>query len=111
MYLGSLLKSIDNKYKNISVRGISFNSKKIKKGDVFFAIKGNKETGAKFIKEAIHKGASAIITNNSEKIKPYKTDIIKVSNVRKSLSICNHAPYRNTANIHTVIPSLSPYNM
>ena len=86
MYLGSLLKSIDNKYKRISVRGISFNSKKIKKGDVFFAIKGNKETGAKFINEAIHKGASAIITNKSEKIKPCKTDIIKVSNVRKSLS-------------------------
>ena len=56
MYLGSLLKSIDNKYKKISIRGICFNSKKVKKRDVFFAIKGNKKKGSKFINEAIYKG-------------------------------------------------------
>ena len=86
MYLGSLLKSIDNKYKKISIRGICFNSKKVKKRDVFFAIKGNKKIGSKFINEAIYKGASAIITNNSDKTKSSKIDIIKVLNVRKSLS-------------------------
>ena len=86
MYLGSLLKSIDNKYKKISIRGICFNSKKVKKRDVFFAIKGNKKKGSKFINEAIYKGASAIITNNSGKTKSSKINIIKVPNVRKSLS-------------------------
>ncbi len=86
MYLGSLLKTIGNKYKKISISGICFNSKKVKKRDIFFAIKGNNKTGSKFISEAIHKGASVIITNNKDKTKSSKTNIIKVSNVRKSLS-------------------------
>ena len=86
MYLGSLLKSIDKKYKKISIRGICFNSKKVKKRDVFFAIKGNKKIGSKFINEAIYKGASAIIVSNRDKKKSSKIDIVKVSNVRKSLS-------------------------
>ena len=78
MYLGSLLKTIDNKYKKISISGICFNSKKVKKRDIFFAIKGNNKTGSKFISEAIHKGASVIITNNKDKTKSSKTNIINI---------------------------------
>jgi len=68
MLLGNLVKSVDKKYKKIPVKGISFDSRKVKKGDIFFAISGSKTSGTKFIKNAISKGASTIITEEKKKI-------------------------------------------
>ena len=42
MLLGKLLKSVNKEYKKINVKNISFDSRKVKKGDIFFAIEGNK---------------------------------------------------------------------
>ncbi len=67
MLLGQLLKSVSKNYQKIYVRGISFDSRKVQKKDIFFAIKGNQTSGIKFIDDAISKGASAIIS--SQKIK------------------------------------------
>ena len=69
MLLGDLLKSVGANSKRIPVRGISFNSKKVKKGDIFFAIKGQNTSGNKFINEALAKGASAILTDKKKKYK------------------------------------------
>ena len=49
MLLGNLLKSTNKNYQKIPVRGISFDSRKVKKGDIFFAIKGNKKSGVNFL--------------------------------------------------------------
>ena len=57
MLLKKLIKNHQKK-KKIKIKGLSINSKKIKKGFIFFAIKGNKFNGEKFINEAIKKGAS-----------------------------------------------------
>ena len=86
MYLGQLLQSISKEYKNIYIRGIAFDSRKVKKGDIFFAIKGSKTSGVQFINEAIINGASVIISSESAKIISYKKPIILVKNIRKSLS-------------------------
>ena len=86
MLLGNLLKSINKKYKKMNVKGISFDSRRVKNKDIFFAIDGKKKSGADFIDEAISKGASVAIINKKNKIKNPKILLIKVSNVRKSLS-------------------------
>jgi len=86
MHLQNLVKSSRKEYKKILVNGVSFDSRKVKKKDIFFAIKGTKTSGANFIKEAISKGASAIIVNKNVKIKKFKVPIIKVTDVRKTLS-------------------------
>ena len=83
MHLGDLIKSADKKYKKIPISGISFDSRKVQKRNIFFAIEGNKISGKKFINDAILKGASAIVSN--KKIKP-KIPCVLVKNVRKSLS-------------------------
>ncbi|MDR2676461.1 MAG: UDP-N-acetylmuramoyl-L-alanyl-D-glutamate--2,6-diaminopimelate ligase [Endomicrobium sp.] len=49
---------------NTEVFGISYDSRKICKGDIFFALPGNRTDGKKYINEAITKGASVIITNS-----------------------------------------------
>ena len=86
MLLGSLLKSINKDYRKISVKGISFDSRNVKKGDNYFAIKGSKTTGNKFIHNAILKGASAIISSKKIKFKNSKAPFLYAKDVRKSLS-------------------------
>ena len=61
MLLGNLLKSTNKNYRKIPVKGISFDSRKIKKKDVFFAIKGSKTSGIKFINEALSRGARTVV--------------------------------------------------
>ena len=63
MQLGNILKSIDKKYKKVNIKGISFDSRKVKNKDIFFAIDGKKKSGVKFIDKAILKGASVAIVN------------------------------------------------
>ena len=86
MRLGNLINFSKKKYKKVHVKGICFDSRKVKKNDIFFAIKGNKESGNKFINEAILKGASAVITNEKVEKKIQLTPLIRVKDVRKSLS-------------------------
>ena len=86
MLLGKLIKCSNKNYRRISIRGVAFDSRKVKKGYIFFAIEGNKTSGAKFINEALLKGASAIISNKKIKYKNYKTPLFLVKNVRKKLT-------------------------
>ena len=69
MLLKNLIKGVSKSKNRINISGLATNSKKIKKNYIFFAIKGNKINGEKFIKEAITKGASVIICSKSCKIK------------------------------------------
>jgi murE/murF fusion protein len=86
MLLGKLLKLTNKKYRKIRVNSISFDSRKIKKKDIFFAIKGNQTSGTKFIKDAISKGASIIVSDKKTKYKNHKTPYLLVKDVRKSLA-------------------------
>ena len=79
MLLKKLINNCPNKLANIKVKGLSSDSRKLKKGDLFFAFKGSKSDGNKFINEALKKGACAIIS--SKKIKN-NSKIIKVNDIR-----------------------------
>ena len=85
MLLGYLFKSASKNYKNLPVEGISFDSKKIRKNYIFFAIKGTKTSGTKYINEAISKGASVIVSESKIKYKK-KKQLFLVKDVRESLS-------------------------
>ncbi|MBU2530446.1 MAG: UDP-N-acetylmuramoyl-L-alanyl-D-glutamate--2,6-diaminopimelate ligase [Elusimicrobia bacterium] len=76
--------------KNAEVAHISNDSRDIKKNYVFFAISGTNTDGNVYIKQALKKGASAIVSE-SEPIKlsknlESKTAWIKTSNILKTLS-------------------------
>jgi UDP-N-acetylmuramoyl-tripeptide--D-alanyl-D-alanine ligase len=55
---------------NLLVEGISIDSRTIRKGEAYFAIKGERYDGHDFIKEAVDKGASVIVYSN-ENLKPF----------------------------------------
>ena len=86
MLLKKLIKNLSSEKKKIKIRGLSTNSKKIKKGFIFFAIRGNKINGEKFINEAVKNGASVVICSKNCNYKNNKILVIKTHDVRKSLS-------------------------
>jgi len=86
MLLKNLIKNLPEDKKKIIVKGISTNSKEIKNGYIFFAIKGHNSNGEKFIKQAIEKGASAIVCSSDYKYKNKKVLIIKRKNIRNFIS-------------------------
>jgi len=102
MLLGNLLKSTEKKYKQISIKNIVYDSRRIKKKDIFFAINGTKTTGTKFINSAISKGASVIVSDErlkNESLVP----LILVKDARKSLAeACSNFYKRKPKNIIAV---------
>ena len=65
MLLKKLIKNLPQQIKKLRIKGISENSKKIKKGYVFFAIKGTRHNGERYINEAINNGAIAVVCSKN----------------------------------------------
>ena len=86
MLLGNYFHNIKKNYRNFSFSGISFDTKNIKKNNIFFAIKGNSVDGNKFIPKAIKKGSKIIVTE--KKVNPFQNGILYIhtNNVRKLLA-------------------------
>ena len=85
------------------IKNISINSKTIKKNDVFFAIKGKKLDGNKFVSEAIKKKSSLAIVNHVNK-KHSLSNQVKVQNTLSFLTQCSSI-YRE--NLSTKIISIT----
>jgi MurE/MurF fusion protein len=86
MLLKNLINNLPEDKKKITIKGLSINSKEVKKGFIFFAIKGNNSNGEKYIKEAVNKGAAVIICSNKSKYRNKKVTIIKKKNIRNFVS-------------------------
>ena len=62
-----------NELNNKSFLGVSIDSKTVKKGNLFIAIKGKKNDGHNFIKEAFLKGAkNCVLSKNNLNISKIK---------------------------------------
>jgi UDP-N-acetylmuramoyl-L-alanyl-D-glutamate--2,6-diaminopimelate ligase len=98
MKLKDLLREVNYKeiYGNtdVDVKNISINSKDVKKGSLFIAVKGFKYDGHDFIDEAISGGASGVVVHKKEKISSPVTQVI-VNNTREILpEVCRNF-YKN----------------
>ena len=81
-YLEKITKGIINK--RWCSTGVSIDTRTIKKGDLFCALKGKRFNGHKFIREALDKGASAILLDEEQKFDK-NIPFIKVKNVLEAL--------------------------
>ena len=86
MLLKNLIKNIPKVKRNTFISGIASNSKKVKKNYIFFATKGYKINGEKFIGDAIKRGASVIICSKKCKFTNKNVLIFKTKNIRHLLS-------------------------
>lgn len=57
----------------VSVHGIAYDSRKVAKGDVFIAVRGEKTDGHKFIGDAVRRGACAVVFESGSKITEDRT--------------------------------------
>ncbi|MEG0873141.1 MAG: UDP-N-acetylmuramoyl-L-alanyl-D-glutamate--2,6-diaminopimelate ligase [Clostridia bacterium] len=81
---------------NIEIQKIEYNSKNIGDSDIFVAIKGYRQNGDIYIKEAIDKGAKVIVVQKDTDVVSFEADnitIIKVESTRKALAIMSSVYY------------------
>ena len=81
MLLKKIIKNLPLDIQNIKIKGLSQDSRQIKKNYLFFALQGSEFNGEKYILDAISKGAIAVICSQMCKIKTNKVPIIKVKNI------------------------------
>ncbi len=85
MQLKDYIPNINKKYSKIFFSGISASSSKVKKDNIFFAVKGNKFDGNNYIDLAIKKGAK-IIVSEKKLSKKKNVTFLHFPNVRKLLA-------------------------
>ena len=87
--------------------GIANDSRKVKKGDLFFAVIGQKEDGNKYVRSALEKGAAAVVTD-----KPIPAELsaafpkaawVSVPDVTKAMSGAASAFYGHPSRRFTLI--------
>jgi len=86
MFLKDYYSKLNKKFIKVKFSGIAFDSNLVKKNYIFFAIKGNRFDGNKFVKDAITKGCKIVV---SEKVKEgFENNILylKSKNPRKLLA-------------------------
>ena len=86
MLLKNLIKNSPQSLRKLKIKGLALNSKDVKKGFIFFAVKGNQSNGENYINDAIKNGAIIIICSKSCKFQSTKVNVIKTKKVRKYLS-------------------------
>ena len=84
----------DNFIPDITVEGLATNSHRIKKGYVFFALKGSRNDGNKFIDAAFKNGAAVVLTQDNI-ISDNKKIILRVENIKDTVAVVASEFYDN----------------
>ncbi len=80
---------------DIVISGISFNSQKTKKGDLFVAVKGTNTDGHNYVFDAISKGAVAVLTDNNYKTNLQKITVLNSEDTSAALALIAKNFYNN----------------
>ena len=94
MLLKNLIDNLNSKIGSERIKGISSDSRNIKKGDLFVSIKGNKFDGNKYIDEAISRGAKVILYSGFIKKKYEHAKLIRVKDTRSKLAEISSKYYK-----------------
>lgn len=90
------------------ISGVAFDSREVKEGYLFVAIKGVKTDGHLYIAKAVELGASAVICEDADEYRKYKSEYTAVSfflvkNARRALAIVSKHFYDNASDKMTII--------
>ncbi len=106
MKLRNILENFDFKIINgdvdIDIEEIQYDSRKIKKGDVFFCIEGYNLDGHKYIQNALNNGAIAVVCQK-EIEEQLDCTMLKVEDSRKALAISASNYYKNPSKSMKII--------
>ncbi len=76
-----------NKGAEISYTGIEYDSRKIKKGNIFFALEGSLVDGHDFIQKAIELGAKMIVVSKEVPVLNKEVTFVQVEDTRKVMGL------------------------
>lgn len=79
------------------IEGLAYDSRKVKENYIFFALKGLKDDGSKYIKSAIDSGAKAIVTDMDLDANEIPANVLSVKDARKTMALF--------ANVYNELPS------
>ena len=82
---------------NPSVSGLEYDSRRLKQGDVFIAMKGESSDGNKFIDKAIAAGAAAIVTDSPTETPRENVGWAQVAHGRRALARLSANFYKHPA--------------
>ncbi|MFK8067633.1 MAG: UDP-N-acetylmuramoyl-L-alanyl-D-glutamate--2,6-diaminopimelate ligase [Gammaproteobacteria bacterium] len=101
IYLSELTQGIAklDSEQNVLITGLELDSRKVKPGNVFFALNGTASNGLDFINDAISKGAIAIFvdSNDADLVKDQiSANIIFVGNLISKVGLISHRYFGNS---------------
>jgi len=70
---------------NLEIKGLTSDSREVKKGYLFVAVKGSSQDGHKYLADAVQRGACALVVENVENVFPNVT-IVRLPDTRAALS-------------------------
>lgn len=71
----------------VEVRGITADSRAVKRGDLFVAMAGSKADGLRFVDPAVKAGAAAVVAERVPDAPPEGVVFVKVENARRALAL------------------------
>lgn len=89
MKLSSLVPHIENDIGNVQISGLSVDSRRVKPGDLFFALAGEHDNGLAYVNQAIKAGARAIVYSNSVRLSDCGVPAIAVDDARHVLAVAS----------------------
>ena len=94
MLLKNLIDNLNPEIGSERIKGISSDSRKIKRGELFVSIKGNKFDGNKYIGQAISRGAKVIIYSGFLNKKYKNVKLVRVKDTRSKLAEISSKYYK-----------------
>lgn len=108
MKLGLVLEGIaaelpatSNTPANPEITGLSCDSRQVQPGHLFFAITGTKQDGVVFAKEAVQKGAVAVVSETA--IHDLSVPVARVTSCRLAMGLAARNFHRDPANVLKVV--------
>ena len=91
--MNSPVSSEFNFEKDVEVTGLTYDSRKVKPGNIFFAIKGLKDDGNKFVNNALNNGARSFSRKKILKLTKQRKFRNKLENIRKLMAVMSGVFY------------------
>ncbi|GFR34998.1 hypothetical protein TCEA9_08100 [Thermobrachium celere] len=105
MRLFDMLKGLDYvliKGSDLEIEHITYSSREVVEGSLFFCIEGFRTDGHQFIQDAVNRGAKAIIVSKDVNVEEDVT-IVKVKDTREAMAIVSSNFYGNPSKFFNVI--------
>ena len=77
----------DARFDALAIKGISADSRTVKRGYLFAAVPGTKADGLAFVPQALHVGAKAVMAERAPDALPADVAFVKTGNVRRALAL------------------------